>query len=57
MSFLENSDKQVFDIINKELVRQTEHLEMIASENFTFTGVMEAGGKRIYEQICRRLSV
>ncbi len=44
MGFLENSDKEVFDIINKELERQTYHLEMIASENFTFPGVMEAAG-------------
>ncbi|HRF56795.1 MAG TPA: serine hydroxymethyltransferase [Campylobacterales bacterium] len=44
MGFLENSDKEVFDIINKELDRQTYHLEMIASENFTFPGVMEAAG-------------
>lgn len=44
MSFLQNSDKAVFDIISKELDRQTYHLEMIASENFTFPSVMEACG-------------
>eukprot|EP01155_Anaeramoeba_flamelloides_P001997 Anaeramoba_flamelloidesa1056790_99.p2 GENE.a1056790_99~~a1056790_99.p2 ORF type:complete len:421 (-),score=16.92 a1056790_99:793-2055(-) len=49
MSFLSNdnlasADKEVFDIIENELVRQTNHLEMIASENFTSPAVMEAMG-------------
>ncbi len=44
MYFMENSDKEVFEIINKELQRQNDHLEMIASENFTFPAVMEAMG-------------
>lgn len=44
MGFLENSDKQVYEILQKELGRQTHHLEMIASENFTFPSVMEASG-------------
>jgi len=42
--FLEKTDKKVFEIIEKELVRQTDHLEMIASENFTSPAVMEAMG-------------
>jgi glycine hydroxymethyltransferase len=49
MSFLSNdnlatADKEVFDIIENELERQTNHLEMIASENFTSPAVMEAMG-------------
>ena len=44
MGFIENSDREVFDILQKELDRQTHHLEMIASENFTFPSVMEASG-------------
>ena len=44
MGFMENSDREVFDILEKELDRQTHHLEMIASENFTFPSVMEASG-------------
>jgi glycine hydroxymethyltransferase len=49
MSFLSNdnlaaADKEVFDIIENELERQTNHLEMIASENFTSPAVMEAAG-------------
>ena len=42
--FLEKSDKEIFDIIGEELERQNTHLEMIASENFTFSSVMEAMG-------------
>lgn len=42
--FLEKSDKEIFDIIGEELERQNIHLEMIASENFTFPSVMEAMG-------------
>ncbi|PHO11994.1 serine hydroxymethyltransferase, partial [Malaciobacter halophilus] len=32
---LEQADEKVYSIIQKELKRQTNHLEMIASENFT----------------------
>ncbi|WP_164969365.1 hypothetical protein, partial [Halarcobacter anaerophilus] len=32
---LEEADKEVFEILENELERQTTHLEMIASENFT----------------------
>ncbi|NQY52247.1 MAG: serine hydroxymethyltransferase [Campylobacteraceae bacterium] len=41
---LEISDKEVFDIIENELARQSDHLEMIASENFTSPAVMQAMG-------------
>ena len=41
---LEQADKEVFDIIENELKRQTNHLEMIASENFTSPAVMQAMG-------------
>ncbi len=37
-------DKQIFDIINKELNRQREGIELIASENFTSPEVMQAMG-------------
>src|ERR1700760_209436 len=37
-------DKQVFDIIDKELHRQREGIELIASENFTSQQVMDAMG-------------
>jgi glycine hydroxymethyltransferase len=37
-------DQLVFDIINKELQRQREGIELIASENFTSLQVMEAMG-------------
>jgi glycine hydroxymethyltransferase len=49
MSFLSNdnlatADAEVFGMIENELERQTNHLEMIASENFTSPAVMEAMG-------------
>lgn len=49
MSFISNAslevaDSEVFSIIEKELKRQTNHLEMIASENFTSPAVMQAMG-------------
>ena len=49
MSFLSNdnlavADAKVFGMIENEMERQTNHLEMIASENFTSPAVMEAMG-------------
>ncbi len=44
MTILQQNDPIVYEIIEKELKRQTDHLEMIASENFTFPEVMEAQG-------------
>ncbi|GAA6858249.1 serine hydroxymethyltransferase [Helicobacter pylori] len=42
--FLEQTDSEIFDLIFEEYKRQNEHLEMIASENYTFASVMEAMG-------------
>ena len=39
-----HQDKEIFESINKELFRQQNTLEMIASENFTSLGVMAAVG-------------
>jgi len=49
MSFLSSNslavaDAEVFGMIENEVERQTHHLEMIASENFTSPAVMEAMG-------------
>ncbi len=41
---MEQFDPEIFEAIQKELHRQTNHLEMIASENFTIPAVMEAMG-------------
>jgi glycine hydroxymethyltransferase len=41
---LKDYDIDVYSIIEKELKRQTNHLEMIASENFTLPEIMEAMG-------------
>ena len=47
MDFVENlqtEDKDVFDVINKELKRQQQQIELIASENIVSPAVMEAQG-------------
>lgn len=44
MSFLQEYDSEIYALCAQELVRQTDHLEMIASENFTLPAVMEAMG-------------
>jgi glycine hydroxymethyltransferase len=44
MSFLKEYDSEIFELCEKELERQSDHLEMIASENFTLPAVMEAMG-------------
>ena len=44
MTNLEKNDPLVYDILQEELKRQCDHLEMIASENFTYPSVMEAMG-------------
>ena len=44
MSNLEKFDNKIFSLTNKELARQCDYLEMIASENFTYPEVMEAMG-------------
>ena len=44
MAYFLEQDSELFSFINKELERQNTHLEMIASENFTFPSVMEAMG-------------
>lgn len=41
---IKEHDVEVFKLIECELKRQNEHLEMVASENFTFPSVMEAMG-------------
>lgn len=41
---IERVDTEIYNLINAELTRQNEHLEMIASENYTFPAVMEAMG-------------
>ena len=44
MSYLEQADKEIAQIIDQELGRQRNKLEMIASENFVSPAVMEAQG-------------
>lgn len=44
MNRLLKNDTKLFNLINKEFLRQKNGLELIASENFTSLGVMEALG-------------
>ena len=48
MSNLEKFDNEIFSLTNKELARQCDYLEMIASENFTYPEVMEAMGSVLF---------
>lgn len=41
---LKEVDKQIYDIINEEAVRQNEGIELIASENIVSEGVLKAAG-------------
>lgn len=41
---LKNQDPEIFKILNSELIRQKNGLEMIASENYTSLAVMQAQG-------------
>lgn len=41
---LENVDKEIFDAINNEIKRQSEKIELIASENYASPAVLEAQG-------------
>ncbi len=44
LEHLKSKDREVFEAVSKEFKRQQEHLEMIASENYTSEAVMEAQG-------------
>ena len=44
---LANVDPELFAVIQKENVRQHDHIELIASENYTSPAVMEAQGSQL----------
>jgi len=44
MSIVKDKDKKIYDIIQSELNRQNNYLELIASENFTSKAVLETAG-------------
>lgn len=41
---LKNLDSEIYELVEQELVRQEEHIELIASENYVSKAVMEAQG-------------
>ena len=49
-SFLKNSDKEIFSLIEGERIRQTEGLELIASENFAHHEVRQVQGSILAEK-------
>ena len=53
---LKRTDEEIYNAIQKELGRQQNKIELIASENFVSNSVMEAMRKLLNKQICRRLS-
>jgi glycine hydroxymethyltransferase len=50
MTPLEQKDPDIFNLIKKEVKRQTEGLEMIPSENHTSQAVLEALGSRLTDK-------
>ena len=47
LEILQDSDPLVADIVQRELQRQRDHLELIASENFASSAVMAAQGSAL----------
>ncbi|MDH3210212.1 MAG: serine hydroxymethyltransferase, partial [Burkholderiaceae bacterium] len=47
LSNIERVDPQVWSAIQKENIRQEEHIELIASENYTSPAVMAAQGSQL----------
>ena len=46
---LKKTDKEVYDAIEKELQRERNKIELIASENFVSNSVMEAN-RKLYDK-------
>ena len=44
MSYIKETDTELFNILEKELDREESTIELIASENFTSQAVMEMTG-------------
>ena len=44
---IKNYDSELYEAMEKELARQRDHIELIASENFTSRAVMEAMGSHL----------
>ena len=47
MEALRQTDPEIFEAVRRETLRQNENIELIASENFTSTAVMEAVGSAL----------
>jgi glycine hydroxymethyltransferase len=47
LKHIQNNDPELYDAIQLEMKRQQDHIELIASENFTSKAVMEACGSQL----------
>ena len=45
--FIRDYDTELYDAMENELQRQRDHIELIASENFTSRAVMQAMGSHL----------
>ena len=61
---LEEFDPELWQSISKESVRQEEHIELIASENYTSKGILEIQGSvltnkysHISEILCLKIKI
>ncbi len=54
---IESFDPDIFEAIEAEYQREMYHLEMIASENFTFPEVMEAMGSLFTNNMPRVIQI
>lgn len=54
---LRREDAEVFAAMERELQRQRDHIELIASENFTSPAVMEAVGSHLTNKYAEGLSL
>jgi Glycine/serine hydroxymethyltransferase len=54
-SHIKAQDPEVYASMMRELERQRDHIELIASENFVSEAVLEAMGSHLTNKICRRI--
>lgn len=47
LEIIREQDREVYDAMQRELGRQRDHIELIASENFVSPAVMQAMGSHL----------
>ena len=56
-ALLKNIDSEIWNQIVNETIRQEEHIELIASENYTSPAVMEAQGSQLTNKYLKDILV